>query len=510
MANDNDDACLRAVRAHSCDEVRKLCTLGVAGTQLVPLYDVVCSLDNVAQPVTLIAAAAYILMLLSVLGTTAGSFFVPQLDRASAALRLSPTVAGLTLLALGNAAPDVFADVAGAEDSDLALDIGELLGAAVFITTVVLAAVVLVSTTRTRNYVSVGHIPTFARDVAVCATAMTLVMVNAALGSFHLITALCLVGSYGVYVLVVVLCSKGRDADKEDDVENDLGEPLLGDSVNDEPPPPLTGLTWTEDSGVLERIQVIVEWPMTLTRWLSVPNPDGAGGAARRRLMGVAPLGACAVVFLAFTSIICPNCASPYDVFQMQVPLRIAGWQPPAFALGAAAAILLGVLALACPRLAAVPVGIVSFVSVVAWMSLAGNELVAALEVGGRLTGLSSTLMGATFLAWGNSVGDMVANVSVARAGYPAMAFGSALGAPLLTACIGLGLAAVVSTAAPPHWVRVHVSRGAWVATCFLAASLTLTGGYAIFTGFLTRKLAYLLIVIYVAFTAALLTVEFV
>ncbi|XRB04220.1 hypothetical protein NFJ02_20g41710 [Pycnococcus provasolii] len=40
MANDNDDACLRAVRAHSCDEVRKLCTLGVAGTQLVPLYDV--------------------------------------------------------------------------------------------------------------------------------------------------------------------------------------------------------------------------------------------------------------------------------------------------------------------------------------------------------------------------------------------------------------------------------------------------------------------------------------
>ena len=30
------------------------------------------------------------------------------------------------------------------------------------------------------------------------------------------------------------------------------------------------------------------------------------------------------------------------------------------------------------------------------------------------------------------------------------------------------------------------------------------------FTGFLTRKLAYLLIVIYVAFTAALLTVEFV
>jgi len=37
MANDIDDACLRAVRAHSCDEVRKLCTLGVAGTQLVPI-----------------------------------------------------------------------------------------------------------------------------------------------------------------------------------------------------------------------------------------------------------------------------------------------------------------------------------------------------------------------------------------------------------------------------------------------------------------------------------------
>ena len=61
--------------------------------------------------------------------------------------RLTPATAGITLLALGNSSPDVFSDLAAVQSAkDFALAIGELMGASMFLTTVVLGAVILFST----------------------------------------------------------------------------------------------------------------------------------------------------------------------------------------------------------------------------------------------------------------------------------------------------------------------------------------------------------------------------
>ena len=61
-------------------------------------------------------------------------------------LRLRPEVAGVTLLALGNGAPDVFTAVSGIDGAnDFPLVLGELLGASMMISTVVLGGVLLVS-----------------------------------------------------------------------------------------------------------------------------------------------------------------------------------------------------------------------------------------------------------------------------------------------------------------------------------------------------------------------------
>ncbi|KNC72923.1 hypothetical protein SARC_14517, partial [Sphaeroforma arctica JP610] len=49
-----------------------------------------------------------LLLLISLLATTADYFFVPALCVIARALRLSPSVAGITLVAFGNGAPDVF------------------------------------------------------------------------------------------------------------------------------------------------------------------------------------------------------------------------------------------------------------------------------------------------------------------------------------------------------------------------------------------------------------------
>jgi len=59
-------------------------------------------------------------------------------------LKLTYDVAGVTFLALGNGAPDVFSSIAAfssKSDSVVLIGVCELLGASVFITTVVVGAV---------------------------------------------------------------------------------------------------------------------------------------------------------------------------------------------------------------------------------------------------------------------------------------------------------------------------------------------------------------------------------
>ena len=50
---------------------------------------------------------------------------------------------------------------------------------------------------------------------------------------------------------------------------------------------------------------------------------------------------------------------------------------------------------------------VLAFVISVTWMDATAGELVALLAAVGKLSGVSETLLGATVLAWGNSVGDM-------------------------------------------------------------------------------------------------------
>merc|ERR1719498_989591 len=105
-----------------------------------------CALGDL-QPVSYVLLALITLIVFSLLGTTADNFFVVQLETLSDSLKLSPSTAAITLLALGNSSPDVFSDLAAVQNnSDFSLAVGELMGASMFLTTVVLAGVILVST----------------------------------------------------------------------------------------------------------------------------------------------------------------------------------------------------------------------------------------------------------------------------------------------------------------------------------------------------------------------------
>jgi sodium/potassium/calcium exchanger 6 len=62
------------------------------------------------------------------------------------------------------------------------------------------------------------------------------------------------------------------------------------------------------------------------------------------------------------------------------------------------------------------------FVISIAWISTIAGEVVGVLKTFGVVLNISEALLGLTIFAAGNSVGDLVADITVARLGYPVMA----------------------------------------------------------------------------------------
>ncbi|KAJ9142183.1 Sodium/calcium exchanger protein [Pleurostoma richardsiae] len=80
------------------------------------------------------------------------------------------------------------------------------------------------------------------------------------------------------------------------------------------------------------------------------------------------------------------------------------------------------------------------FVISVAWISTVAGEVVGVLKAFGLILGISEAILGLTIFAVGNSLGDLVADVTVARLGYPVMALSACFGGPLLNILLGIGI----------------------------------------------------------------------
>ena len=95
-----------------------------------------------------ILLVVWMLFLLHCVESTTNEYFVTSLQLAVAILHLSPNVAGVTFLAVGNAACDVIASIAAFATGVPKVGVGTTLGAGIFVTTAVVAAVSFVSDVR--------------------------------------------------------------------------------------------------------------------------------------------------------------------------------------------------------------------------------------------------------------------------------------------------------------------------------------------------------------------------
>ncbi|PWY69595.1 sodium/calcium exchanger protein [Aspergillus heteromorphus CBS 117.55] len=154
-----------------------------------------CSLAN-AKPVAFIIIVLWLSLLFSTIGIAASDFLCVDLSTLASVLGLSESLTGVTFLAFGNGSPDVFSTFAAMRSNSGSLAIGELLGAASFITSVVAGSMALVRPFKVARR-------SFIRDVGYFILAVSFSMFLLGDGRLHVWESATMVALYCFYVILV-------------------------------------------------------------------------------------------------------------------------------------------------------------------------------------------------------------------------------------------------------------------------------------------------------------------
>ncbi|KAI1774047.1 Sodium/calcium exchanger protein-domain-containing protein [Hypoxylon cercidicola] len=194
-ARSGEDCRLIHTAKDKCAFVRRNCHDDEAGlVEYLTFY--YCDLEN-AQPLAFVILVLWLGLLFSTIGIAASDFFSVNLSTIATILGLSESLAGVTFLAFGNGSPDVFSTFAAMSSNSGSMAVGELIGAAGFITAVVAGSMALV-----REF-KVGR-KTFVRDIFFFIVAVTFAMGFLSDGNIHLWECCVMIAFYVFYVIVVV------------------------------------------------------------------------------------------------------------------------------------------------------------------------------------------------------------------------------------------------------------------------------------------------------------------
>ena len=178
-----------------CEFVKRNCREDEAGLiQYLSFY--YCAVDTV-KPIAFVVILAWLGLLFTTIGIAASDFFSVNLSTIATVLGLSESLAGVTFLALGNGSPDVFSTFAAMGSNSGSMAVGELIGAAGFITAVVAGSMALVREFKVNK-------KTFVRDIGFFIVAVAFAVGFLSDGHVHLWECFVMIGFYAFYVLVVV------------------------------------------------------------------------------------------------------------------------------------------------------------------------------------------------------------------------------------------------------------------------------------------------------------------
>ncbi|MQM16129.1 hypothetical protein Taro_049082 [Colocasia esculenta] len=435
----------------------------------------------------------WLVLLFYLLGNTAADYFCPSLESLSKVLKLSPTIAGVTLLSLGNGASDVFSSIIsfmGTSNGDVGLN--SILGGAFFVSNVVTG---IISICIGPSEITVDK-TSFIRDACFFLLALSSLLVIITVGRINVWGAMAFTSLYFVYVFFVStthFCRKKYGAaaaalfDPSPPLPLDssyfssaaaaspseggastkrrqLGAPLLAASVEMDDPtsPPKPETPGTGDAAALLKGKT---------------THDAAATCAT--LSSAAKHHALRFIFFLELPLYLPRRLTIPDVSEERwskfyavssvtlAPLLLAAlWSSQRGGMGPRASTalylvssLLGLVSGAAaflttersspPKRFLFPWLGGGFLMSVVWTYIITEELMSLLVSLGAILGISPSILGLTVLAWGNSLGDLIANVAMALNGGPdgaQVAISGCLAGPIFNTLMGLGLSLFFSS----------------------------------------------------------------
>ncbi|XP_038008156.1 mitochondrial sodium/calcium exchanger protein [Motacilla alba alba] len=482
------------VRKHNssewCHFIRSNPDCQLDGGFLDYLNGIFCVFPPRLLPLAVTLYALWLLYLFIILGVTAEKFFCPNLSAISTNLKLSHNVAGVTFLAFGNGAPDVFSAVVAFSDPRTAgLAIGAIFGAGVFVTTVVAGGIALV-----KPFMAASR--PFLRDVIFYMVAVFLTFVVLYLGRIRLGEALGYLGLYVFYVLTVVLCTWIHRRQRGDglappgawepEMPTDVEEPepsgtSSGDYGEEYRPllpsresslriltsalSPLDYRKWRRKPWYW-RLFKTFKVPVELVLLLTVPvvDPDKDDLNWKRPLNCLHILTSPLLCVLTLKS-------GAYGLYQIQGIFPV--WALVTLVASALALIIFITTSNEEPPKYHCVFAFLGFLASAMWINAAATELVNILRTLGIVFQLSNTVLGLTLLAWGNSIGDTFSDLTMARQGYPRMAFSACFGGIIFNILVGVGLGCLLQMTSSQPLVKLEPdSPLVWVLAGALGLSL--------------------------------------
>ncbi|GHP02019.1 hypothetical protein PPROV_000077500 [Pycnococcus provasolii] len=455
-------ACAYVTDSESCEGARSY------------LRFVYCKLHFLPTFLALVPLVLLSLVLFEILSTAADSYFSPALEILATYWKIPADVAGATLLAFGNGAPDVFTQISaltvGARP-DVELAVSEVAGAGVFALGPVLGTVIAAA-----NSELIVDRYSFMRDSLSYLVALLLVLAISVDGKVELWEATLLSLMYAVYLCQVLF--GGKKADPIATLDNTTTEsaplfdlPSMKGGVDDNkgsamPTPGQGGASAriramrlknaSQGTVAMENLMVwlrgVVKWA-EMPRWqrylgypalvraaiaLTCPIPDAPEMPHGPLLVALSAVGP------AFTLV------ATGAVANLPLPLPGPAW----FYIPAGVMLIGGVIGASYVAMtrashqansamstnAAVACSMIAFAQALVWMRLGANALVGVAEAMGAVCHIPAALLGATALAWGASAGDFFACVAIARLGRPVMAITACFAGPLFNLLIGVGV----------------------------------------------------------------------
>ena len=116
---------------------------------------------------------------------------------------------------------------------------------------------------------------------------------------------------------------------------------------------------------------------------------------------------------------------------------------------------------------------------------------------------IPSTVLGLTVLAFGNSIQDLVANVTLSKRGLSTMATTACFAGPIFNLCIGLGVGfwVLMKSTGKDH-IRVELPRNIATGFCFTIVNcgLIVFAGVVIGKGMIGKSYGYVACALYTVY----------